>query len=105
MTANTIEELQVYQRSLTATDAILAMLQRDTFHDDFDLLRQLSMGARRIPSDIAEGFEQKTDSPFAHYLYIARGAARELCAQLTVAQRRNLISESERGGLQSTTTK
>ena len=100
MTAKTIEELQVYQKSLTAADAILAMLQRDTFRDDFDLRRQLSKGARRIPSDIAEGFEQKTDSHFAHYLYIARGAARELCAQLTVAQRRSLISESEREGIE-----
>jgi four helix bundle protein len=100
MTAKTVEELQVYQRSLAAADAILAMLQFDAFHDDFDLRRQLSKGARRIPSDIAEGFEQKTDSHFAHYLYIARGAARELCTQLAIAQRRKLISDSEREGIE-----
>jgi len=35
------------------------------------------MSSSRVPALIAEGFEQKTDRHFAHYLYLARGSAKE----------------------------
>jgi len=95
MSAKTVEELEVYQKSLDAGDAIFAIVQRVAFRADVDMQRQLSKGARRVPSDISEGFEQKTDAHFAHYLYIARGAARELCTQALVAHRRNFITKDE----------
>ena len=96
MSVKSVEELQVYQKSLDAGDALFAIVQRGTFRSDLDMERQLMKGARRIPSDISEGFEQKTDVHFAHYLYIARGAAREICSQMAVARRRGLVSDSQR---------
>jgi four helix bundle protein len=93
------EELHVYQKALTAADAVFATIQRGRFRGDLDLERQLNKGSRRVPSDIAEGFEQRTNRHFAHFLYIARGAARELCTQMNLAARRSLITESERADL------
>jgi len=38
----------------------------------------------RVPALIAEGFEQKSDRHFAHYLYLARGSMKETKAHLIV---------------------
>jgi four helix bundle protein len=93
------EELQVYQKALAAADAVFAVIQDGRFRDDLDLQWQLNKGSRRIPSDIAEGFEQRTNRHFAHFLYIARGASRELCTQINLSARRHFITESERNDL------
>ena len=49
----------------------------------------------RIVSDIAEGFETKTDRHFASYLYDARGGAAEIRAQLSIAVSRGHIAEAD----------
>jgi four helix bundle protein len=93
------EDLQVFQKAVAAADAVFAAIQTGRFGDDPDLQRQLNKGSRRVPSDIAEGFEQRTNRHFAHFLYITRGASRELCTQINLAARRHLITEAERADL------
>jgi four helix bundle protein len=93
------EDLEVYQKALAAADAVFATTRGGRFRDDLDLQRQLNKGSRRVPSDIAEGFEQSTNRHFVHFLYIARGAARELCTQINISARRHFITESERTDL------
>ena len=53
----------------------------------------------RIVSDIAEGFETKTDRRFARYLYDARGGAAEIRAQLSIALSRGHIAEADRASV------
>ena len=48
---------------------------------------------------IAEGFEQKTDRHFAHYLYIARGSARETITHLRIAEGRRYTAGEETNAL------
>jgi four helix bundle protein len=48
-----------------------------------------------VPALIAEGFEQKSDRHFAHYLYIARGSASETRTHLLVAVGRQYLSAKE----------
>jgi four helix bundle protein len=91
-----VEELLVYQKSQSAADAISAVTNRLEFGRDPELRRQLRGASGRIPSHIAEGFGQKTDRHFAHYLYIARGTAKEIRAHLAVAKGRSYITEAER---------
>ena len=91
-----VEDLQVYQKALLAAAAISAMTDRREFRADPELRRQLRNASARIPSHIAEGFGQKTDRHFAHYLYIARGTTKEVRAHLAVASGRRFITESER---------
>lgn len=70
------------------------MLGRDT-----DLSRQLNRASVRVVSNIAEGFEQKTDRHFARYLYDARGSAAEIRVQLRVAVSRGYLLESDRAAM------
>jgi len=95
MQVKSLEELQVYQRALMAADAISAILRRPCFLGDRPIRDQLSESSSRIPSHIAEGFGQKTDRHFAHYLYVARGSCNEVRAHLTVAQGRLYVTAAE----------
>jgi four helix bundle protein len=94
--AKSVEELQVYQRSLEASAAVSAILPRSSLNRDLRLREQLGSSSERVASLIAEGFEQSTDRHFAQYLYRARGSARETRTQLVVARDRNHITEPER---------
>jgi len=85
----------VYQKALAVADEVSAILERPDFRKDFKLHEQLSASSSRVPALIAEGYEQKTDRHFAHYLYIARGSAKESKTHLIVATGRKYLSNGE----------
>ena len=93
--ARTVEDLQVYQKAIAASRRISMLLTRPGLADDLELRSQISRCAIRVPSDISEGFEQKTDRSFARYLYDARGSAQELRTQLQIALDRRAISAAD----------
>jgi four helix bundle protein len=93
--ARTVQELQVFQKACVAADALFALVRQTALRRDFDLVRQMDRAAVRIISDVAEGFEQKTDRHFARFLYDAKGGAAEVHAQLAIAKARGYISNEE----------
>jgi four helix bundle protein len=95
MIIRNLEELQAYQKALTAADAVSAIIGRPSFEKDRRLKEQLSSSSSRVPALIAEGFEQKTDRHFAHYLYLARGSTKETKAHLIVGVKRRHLSQAE----------
>jgi four helix bundle protein len=82
--AKTVNDLVVYQKAMAAAKRAFALIERPRMRADGELRRQIDKGSVRIPSDIAEGFEQTTDRSFAKYLTDARGSAREICTQLQI---------------------
>ncbi len=99
MFISSLEELLVYQKALEAADAISAIIARPAFAKDLKLRDQLGASSSRVAALIAEGFEQKTDRHFAHYLYLARGSAKETKAHLIVAWGRKYLEKSEADSL------
>jgi len=95
MNVSRVEDLVVYQKALAAADAVSALLERREFSKDVDLKDQLGNSSSRVPALIAEGFEQKSDRHFAHYLYVAKGSAKESKTHLLVAQSRRHVSAVE----------
>jgi four helix bundle protein len=95
MIIHSLEELLVYQKALDTAHAVSAILERPAFRKDFKLHDQLSASSSRVPALIVEGYEQKTDRHFAHYLYIARGSAKESKTHLIVAMGRSYLSHIE----------
>jgi four helix bundle protein len=95
MIALRVEELLVYQKAQRGAAAISATTDRLEFAGDWELRRQLRAASGRVPSHIAEGFGQKTDRHFAHYLYIARGTTQEIRSHLVVARDRRYITRFE----------
>jgi four helix bundle protein len=90
-----LEELLVYQKAIDAANAVSAIIERPAFVKDFKLREQLGASSSRVPALVAEGFEQKTDRHFAHYLYLARGSAKETKAHLIVARGRKYLAKDE----------
>jgi four helix bundle protein len=99
MIIRTLDELAVYQKALIAADAVSAIIDRPSFEKDRKLKEQLGASSSQVPALIAEGFEQKTDRHFAHYLYLARGSAKETKTHLIVAVKRRHLSRMECDGL------
>ena len=75
--------------------ACACCVRAKTLERDPALHGQMRDCSSRIPAHIGEGFGQKTDRHFAHYLYIARGSCNEARTHLTVAKGRHYITSSE----------
>jgi four helix bundle protein len=95
MHIKSLEEFEVFQRALEAAAAISAIVMRPCFRSDLSLRNQLRDASSRIPSHISEGFGQKTDRHFAHYLYIGRGSCNEMQSHLAVSLGRGFITDAE----------
>jgi four helix bundle protein len=73
--AKTLEELHIFQRAVEAADAISAILDRPAFRRDRRLRDQIAECADGIPTQISEGYGQRTDKHFSHFLGIAEESA------------------------------
>jgi four helix bundle protein len=93
--AKTLEELQIYVRAVEAADAVAAILGRPCFGRDRRLREQIADCADGIPTHIAEGFGQRTDKHFSHFLGITRGECNEIRTHFAAARRRTHISDEE----------
>ena len=89
---NSFEEINSWQKARVLNKKIYLITESVTFNKDFDLARQIRRCSVSISSNIAEGFERNTDKEFIHFLYIAKGSAGELRAQLYLAYDLNYIS-------------
>ena len=95
MTIRKLEDLLVYQKSLSAAAEVSAIIDRPSFEKDRPLKEQLGDSSSQVTALIAEGFEQKSDRHFAHYLYLSRGSAKESKTHLVVALQRKHVTTTE----------
>lgn len=79
------EDIEAWQAARELTKRIYAASNRGEFARDFGLKDQMRRAAVSIVSNIAEGFESRSDKLFADYLGRASGSAGELRAQIYVA--------------------
>ena len=88
-TINTFEELICWQKARILTREIYKLFKDLKFKDakftDRGLQDQIQRASVSIMSNIAEGFERGTKQEFLNYLFIAKGSAGEVRAQLYVA--------------------
>lgn len=93
-TIQRFEELDVWQNARTLTNRIYNHTQDEPFANDFGLRDQIQRASVSIMSNIAEGFESRTQSVFVDHLGHARGSAGEVRAQLYVGHDQDYLSES-----------
>ena len=85
MKVNSFEELDIYKRSRQLTKDIYGLTKNSRFSKDYGLKDQIQRSAVSVMSNIAEGFERKSNMEFVRFLFIAKGSCAEVRAQLTVA--------------------
>jgi four helix bundle protein len=79
------QELECWQEAAALAVEIYTLTSARAFLRDYSLRDQLRKSAVSIASNIAEGKERETVSELVRYLYIAKGSAGELWAQLHIA--------------------
>ena len=79
------EDLEVWQRARQLTGKIYAAASCGGFARDYGFRDQICRAAVSVVSNIAEGFDRRSNSQFLQFLDIANGSAGELRAQLYIA--------------------
>lgn len=84
-TIKRFEEIEAWQTARELTRLVYSITEEGKFAKDFGLKDQIRRACVSIMSNIAEGFESKTQPMFIRYLGIAKASAGEVRAQLYVA--------------------
>ena len=84
-TVEKFEDLEAWKHARQLTKSIYRITNRARFERDWGLRRQMQRAAVSIMSNIAEGFESRTDGLFLEFLGRAKGSSGELQSQLRIA--------------------
>jgi four helix bundle protein len=79
--AKTFEDLEVWRKSRTLAANVYSLSNKELFVKDFGLKDQMRRASVSILSNIAEGFERKSNKEFLYFLNVAKASAGELRAQ------------------------
>lgn len=89
------EDMDAWKLARALTAKIYGFAKTGEFAKDFGLRDQICRAAVSITSNIAEGFERRTDKSLQQFLSIAKGSAGELRSQLYVALDMGYISQDQ----------
>ena len=89
------EDLEVWKLARKLTVQVYALSRNGTFAKDYGFCNQIRRAAVSIVSNIAEGFERRSNSQFIQFLDIANGSAGEVRAQLYVALDLGYITQEQ----------
>jgi four helix bundle protein len=102
-TIERFEDIEAWKVARALTQQIYQLSERGGFARDYGLRDQMRRAAVSVMSNIAEGFESRSQAMFADYLSRAKGSAGELRAQLYVALDASYLSQEEFSRLKSET--
>jgi four helix bundle protein len=89
----TFKDLKAWQRSMDLAEAIYEVTASFPKEERFTLVDQMRRSAISVISNIAEGYGRGTDKDLTHFLYMARGSANELSAQIELSKRLRYVSD------------
>ena len=89
------EEIEAWQTARELTRKVYETTNEGQFARDFGLKDQMRRASVSIMSNIAEGFESRTQTLFLDYLGRAKASAGELRAQLYAAQDVGYLDQSQ----------
>ena len=89
------EDLESWQYARRLTQEIYHLTRQPAFSRDHGLKDQIQRAAVSVMSNIAEGFERRSDKSFLSFLAIAKGSAGEVRSQLFVALDLGYITDEQ----------
>ncbi len=84
-TVEKFEDLEVWQLARALASKIYRVTRTGDFSQDYGLKDQIRRATVSIVSNVAEGFDRKSNNQFVQFLEIASGSASEVKAQLYIA--------------------
>ena len=94
-TIERFEDLDVWQTARALTNRVYEHTRQGPVAKDFGLRDQIQRAAVSVMSNIAAGFNSRTQRIFVDLLGRARGSAAEVQSQLYLAQDRGYISDEQ----------
>jgi len=89
------EDLKVWQAARALVRGVYAATRKGAFARDFGLRDQIQRASVSVMSNIAEGFESRTDRLFLDYLGRAKASAGEVRSQLYIALDLEYIAKNQ----------
>jgi four helix bundle protein len=89
------EEIEAWKTARELTNLVYRLTEKGSFARDRSLSDQIRRASVSVMSNIAEGFESRTQSQFADFLGRAKGSAGEIRCQLYVALDSQYITKEE----------
>ena len=89
------EDILSWQKGRELVKEIYRVTSKSPFSKDFALREKIRKACISIVSNIAEGFERKTDGQFIYFLNVAKGSAAEVKSQLYLALDLKYIDKEE----------
>jgi four helix bundle protein len=89
------EDIEAWKMARKLTNLIYGHTNLAGFSKDFGLRDQIRRASVSVMSNIAEGFESRTDAQFINFLGMARASAGEVRSQLYIALDQNYITEEQ----------
>jgi four helix bundle protein len=94
-TIKSFEDLPVWQDARKFTNKIYTLTSKVPKEELYGLTSQIRRAAVSIMSNIAEGFDRRSDKELTNFLSIARGSSSEVQNDLYIALDLNYISQVE----------
>jgi len=94
-TIRRFEDIEAWQTARQVSRLVYSLTRTRPFAQDFGLRDQIRRAAVSIMSNIAEGFESRTQALFVELLGRAKGSAGELRSQAYVARDAGYITQSQ----------
>ena len=95
MSYKSYTDLDIWQDGIRFVTAVYKATKQFPDNERFGLTSQLQRAAVSIPSNIAEGYAQRSDPILGRHLRIAIGSAAEVDTQLLIAQQLEYISTED----------
>ncbi len=89
------EEIEAWKTSRQLPGLVYRLSEQGVFVKDYGLKDQIRRASVSVMSNIAEGFESRTDTQFINFLGHAKGSAGEVRSQLYVALDLKYISQEQ----------
>jgi four helix bundle protein len=84
-TITRFEEIEAWKTARELTRMIYALTEQSQFAKDFGLKNQIQRATVSVMSNIAEGFESRTQAQFLEYLGRSKASVGEVRCQLYIA--------------------
>jgi four helix bundle protein len=89
------EEIEAWKTARQLTNMIYKVSELGRFAKDFGLKDQIRRASVSVMSNIAEGFESRTDTQFINFLGHAKASSGEVRAQLYISLDLQYISQEQ----------
>ena len=89
------EDLEIWLEGRKLAVMVYGFTSKGKFAKDFGLKEQIQRASVSVASNIAEGFERKTNKDFVKFLYYAKGSTGEIRTQIHIAKALGYLTDKD----------